>query len=406
MIHLLRRFFDYLLLLLMPCGMSAQASLPAGYWHAELQLNDSTILPFVFQSFGSSLEIINAGERIRVDEITYSSDSVFIQMPFFETEFRCSLSERRLEGVYLNHSRTVMNKIPFRAIHGMGWRFSDRPEKTAYDLSGRWHVVWGKEKPEHKMSIGIFSQEGNRLTGTFLTPTGDYRYLEGEVSGSLMKLSAFDASHAYLFDAIIKADGSLEGNYYSGAHWHDSWIAWRSDSAQLSDPESLTFLKSGYDGLTFSFPDENGNLFSLPDQDYDGKVVLVQLMGTWCSNCLDETTYLMELHSKYPQDKFSIIALDFERTRDTLRIKNNIRRLKERLGIKYPVLYAGNSQRDEAAKSLPMLNHIAAYPTTIVLDKKGKVRKIHTGFSGPATGSEYENFKISFESFIEKLLSE
>lgn len=406
MIHLFRRSFSYILLALSSGGMFAQTSLPSGYWHAELQLNDSTILPFVFESFGNSLEIINAGERIKVDEITYSEDSVFIQMPFFETELRCTFLEDKLEGVYLNHSRTVMNIIPFRAVHGMGWRFSDRPEKTTHDLSGRWHVVWGKEKPEHKMSVGIFRQEGNRLTGTFLTPTGDYRFLEGEVSGSTMKMSAFDASHAYLFDANINADGSLTGNYYSGAHWHDSWTAWRSDEAQLSDPESLTFLKPGYEGLSFSFPDETGNFVSFPHPDYQNKVLIVQIMGTWCSNCLDETRYLMELDSKYPKEMFGIIALDFERTRDTLRVRNNIRRLKERLGIKYPVLYAGNSQRDEAAKSLPMLNHIAAYPTTIVLDKKGTVRKIHTGFSGPATGSEFENFKITFESFIEKLLSE
>ena len=53
-----------------------------------------------------------------------------------------------------------------------------------------------------------------------------------------------------------------------------------------------------------------------------------------------------------------------------------------------------------------MLNHILSYPTTIFIDKKGSVRKIHTGFNGPATGKEYDDFKAEFEGFIELLNNE
>jgi len=385
---------------------SAQNILQEGYWHAELKLNDTTQLPFVFEMFSDHLEIMNGDERIRVDEFNYSGDSVYIQMPVYETEIRCKYDSTLLEGYYFNHTRTSNAIIPFSAIHGMGWRFSDRPEKTTHNISGRWHVSWDKEEGENKTAIGIFKQEGNRVTGTFLTPTGDYRFLEGEIGGSQLHLSSFDASHAYLFDAIIRNDGSMQGNYFSGSHWHDTWKAWRSDDSQLVDPEAMTYLKPGYERIAFSFPDEKGELVSLSDSVYSNKVVIIQLMGTWCSNCLDETKYLVELTHKYSMEPFKIIALDFEKTTDPFRIKNNIRRIKDRLQITYPVLYAGNSKKEEAIKSLPVLSRIAAYPTTIVIDKKGKVRKIYTGFNGPASGKIYLDYTESFSSFLENLFQE
>jgi thiol-disulfide isomerase/thioredoxin len=388
------------------CNIHAQPKLAEGYWHAEFKINDTTLLPFVFEMFSEHLDIINGDERIRVDEIKYAGDSVFIQMPVYETEIRCLIKENLLEGFYINHTRNTHTTLEFKAIHGMGYRFTDRPEKTDLNISGRWHVRWDKEEGENKMSIGLFHQEGNRVTGTFLSPTGDYRFLEGELGGSQLNLSAFDASHAYLFSAVIDREGIMQGHYFSGSHYHDTWTAWRSDDAELADPESFTFLKPSYDRLDFKIPDQNGKIVSLSDEQYQNKVVLVQLMGTWCSNCLDETKYLVELMRKYSEQQFRIIALDYEKTNDTARVYKNIRRIKERLGVTYPILYAGSSNKEEAAKSLPMLNRIAAYPTTIVIDKKGKVRKIYTGFSGPASGKIYEDYTSAFSGFLEKLFLE
>ena len=384
----------------------AQDRLPEGYWHAEFKLNDTTLLPFVFEMFANHLEIINGDERIIVDEIKYQRDSIYIQMPVYETEIRCVLKENNLSGVFINHTRSSNAILKFNAIHGMGWGFTDRPEKTNTDISGRWHVSWTKEEGENKTSVGIFHQEGNRVTGTFLTPTGDYRYLEGEIGGTTLHLSAFDGSHAYLFDAKIFIDGTMEGNYFSGSHWHDTWKARKDENANLIDPESMTFLKPGYEKLNFSFPDLNGKTISLSDQEFQNKIIIVQLMGTWCSNCLDETKYLIELSKKYSSQHFQVIALDFEKTIDTIRVKSNIKRIKERFNIPYPILFAGISKKEEAAKALPMLSRIAAYPTTIVIDKKGKIRKIHTGFSGPASGKVYEDFTESFSNFLEGLFLE
>ena len=47
-----------------------------------------------------------------------------------------------------------------------------------------------------------------------------------------------------------------------------------------------------------------------------------------------------------------------------------------------------------------------SYPTTIFIDKKGKVREIHTGFSGPGTGKYYDEFVTEFNQLMDKLISE
>ena len=251
--------------------------------------------------------------------------------------------------------------------------------------------------------VGIFKQDENNLSGTFLTTTGDYRFLDGEVSGNRLWLSAFDGSHLFLFTAIIKNDSLVSGEFFSGRHWHDTWRGMKDENAKLPPADSFTFLNSGYDKFIFSFPDENGDSVSITDEQFRNKAVIVQIMGTWCPNCMDETKFLSSWFNQQKNNNIKIIALDFERILDTATVSKNIRRLKKQFDIKYPILFAGSSDKKIAALSLPMLNRVFAFPTTIFLNKDKKVLKIHTGFSGPATGEEYEKYKQWFEKLVDKL---
>ena len=141
---------------------------------------------------------------------------------------------------------------------------------------------------------------------------------------------------------------------------------------------------------------------------FKDKVVLVQVMGTWCPNCLDESRYYSEYYNDLNSEDLEIVGLAFEYAKTEAKAFEGIQRLKERLNIKYPILLAqtGTSSKAEAQKKLPMLNHVLSYPTTIYIDKKGTVRKIHTGFNGPATGEKFEEFKTEFDSFVKMLLNE
>ena len=103
-------------------------------------------------------------------------------------------------------------------------------------------------------------------------------------------------------------------------------------------------------------------------------------MGTWCPNCLDETTYLSSLYNSFKDDGLEIIALAFERTKTKEKALENIKKLKEKTSAGYEFLLGGATRKDKAAEMLPMLNHIMSYPTAIFIDKNGEIRRIHTGF--------------------------
>ena len=281
-------------------------------------------------------------------------------------------------------------------------------QKPTQNITGTWEMVFSQNiKEDEYIAKGIFKQEGSKVTGTIRTTTGDYGYLEGVMDGNQMKLSTFDGAHAFLFTATV-SDSTMQGVFYSGNHFQEPFVAKPNDSYELPHEDTLTFLNEGYDAFAFSFPDVQGNIISLTDERFKNKVVLVQIMGSWCPNCLDESKYYAEFYKNNKDKDFEIVALAFEYAKTEEKAFNSIVRMKDRVGIDYPILLAqfGTSNKAKAQEKLPMLNHVLSYPTTIFLDKKGIVRKIHTGFNGPATGEKYISFKKEFTEFIDTLLAE
>ncbi|HEV7230763.1 MAG TPA: TlpA disulfide reductase family protein [Bacteroidia bacterium] len=384
-----------------------QILLKDGNWRAALRLNDSTELPFYFDAVytnGSlSIEILNAKERIVVDEISLTSDSLNFRMPVFDSEFKCRNYYGTLQGVWINHARKDHNTLPFSAKQEPPPNYT---KASPTGLAGNWEATFSPGLPDSSKAIGIFKQDHAHITGTFLTETGDYRYLDGTINGTVFKLACFDGSHAYLFQAELK-DGKLAGDFYSGATGHEKWIAVHNEQFHLRDPDSLTWLKKGIVKMDFKFPNTEGREVSLDDSTYRNKVVVVQIMGSWCPNCMDETRYLAEEYKKNKTKGLEVIALAFERSAEPASVRENINRLKKRFGADYEFLITGKPGNAKAAsEALPMLNAVMAFPTSIYIDRKGNVRKIYTGFSGPGTGIYYERFKEENERFIEKLLSE
>ncbi len=392
----------------------AQSALKPGTWRGVLTLSEKKneiILPFNFTvTYVKTKPVItvsNADEKIRVDEIVIKGDSVNFHMPVFDTEFKTVLRHDTLVGTWINHAKKDRNVIPFEAYHGDKRRFvSDR--NATVDFTGTYEVTFNARKEDEYKAIGVFRQEGNRVTGTFLTETGDYRYLEGSVQNSNMALSCFDGAHAFLFFAGSarlhgKAD-SLSGKFFSGISGTEDWMALRNDTFKLKDPERITYMKNPDEQITFSFPNLEGQTVSLSDPKFLNKPVIIQVMGSWCPNCMDETAYLSQVYRQYNPKGLEIVALAYERTADFEKAKNNVTRLRTKYGAGYEFLITGLSGAAKASESLPFLNKISAFPTTIVLDRKHHVRSVYTGFSGPATGKAYEQYKAKTESLIQQLL--
>jgi thiol-disulfide isomerase/thioredoxin len=403
----MRKVLSFLLIItIVSCKTeTAIQKLKLGKYRATLEVLDNEELPFIFEvKSDNKLTLFNAEEVIEDNSISYRNDSVFINFPVFEGYIAAVFEDDNLKGSYIKESLDRI--VPFYAEFNNGNRFKTLSDVIA-DATGIWETKFTKSDGSEYIAKSIFKQEGNKVTGTIRTTTGDYRYLEGIMNGNVMKFSAFDGAHAFLFTATV-SDSTLQGVFYSGNHSRETFVAKRNEAYGLPSEDSLTFLKEGYDTFAFSFPDADGNMVSLGDAQFKDKVVLVQIMGTWCPNCLDETRYYKTFYDANKNKDIAFVALAFEYAKTKEKAFAGIQRLKDRVGIEYPILLAqfGSSDKDKAQEKLPMLNHVLSYPTTVFIDKKGKVRKIHTGFNGPATGEKYVSFQKEFAAFINELLAE
>jgi thiol-disulfide isomerase/thioredoxin len=141
------------------------------------------------------------------------------------------------------------------------------------------------------------------------------------------------------------------------------------------------------------------------DPRFHGKVVLLDIFGTWCPNCHDEAPVLAGLYTQFHARGLEIVGLSYEYVDDRARSQRLLEVYRRKYSIGFPLLLAGTTDAGQIAATLPQLRNFGAYPTTIFLDRHGRVRLIHAGFSGPATG-RLDEVKQNFERTIVKLLDE
>ncbi len=373
-----------LIALLAGCGSEVQDL--SGTWRGVVRMQNQD-LPFTFTLTKNQAQykavIHNADENLTLDDVSLVDDTLVMVMHIFDAQIRAKVSHDQLSGVFIkNYDLTAT--IPFKA-------------------TGKYSITFTNEK-DTTLAVGIFTQNDNEVKGTFLTPTGDYRYLQGNVINDTLKLSAFDGNHTFLFTATLRGD-SIAGDFFSGATYHQVWRGVKTESASLPHPESLTYLKEGFDKIEFSFPDVAGDTITPQDDKYKNKVVILQLFGTWCPNCMDETRFLAEWYAQNNKRGVEIIGLAYERKADFTYASDRVKKMKEKLNVTYDFVIAGVNDKVKAGETLPMLNKVVAFPTTIFVGKDGKVKYIHTGFSGPGTGIYYEQFKENFNQKVNELLA-
>lgn len=390
----------------------AQVKVKTGVWRGNLLRNDGQVISFHFdirtEKNKTVVYIINASERLRVDKIRFTKDSVFIEMPVFESNFKARMvSAQRWEGVWIKGGSIKQQVMSFIAQAQVSLP-DENIQKPVADITGKWAITFTKADELRRPAIGEWQQKGHSLRGTILTPTGDYRYLSGLVTGDSINLSTFDGAHAFLFTAKINNSEQItNGMFYSGATSAEAWIAERNEHTTLPDVAAM-FLKDGEEKLNFRFQDLNKKWVSINDAKFKNKVVIVQIMGSWCPNCMDETAFLSEYYRQNKQRGVEIIGLAYEYSTDFERSKKSIQKFKNRFNVQYTLLNTGVTVTDSlrTEKTLPQLTQIKSFPSTIFIDKKGRVAKIHAGFEGPGTGIHYEALKKEFEDTINRLLAE
>ncbi|MBS1917345.1 MAG: TlpA family protein disulfide reductase [Bacteroidetes bacterium] len=389
---------------------NAQQKFQNGIWRAVLERNDGKEIVFNFDVKDSAgkkiIHIHNASERLLADQITVTRDSVFITLPFFESQLRAAfVNENELNGTWLKRLVDKYQVTPFQAFYNQPERFKTNSNATA-NVSGRWAVTFLNAPKNEDVAVGEFVQTGNHVTGTFLNPTGDDRFLEGVMDGDSLRLSTFDGGHAFLFTAKVEGDKIIGGQYFSGPTFKQEWIAEKNENATLPDEFALTKMKEGQTKFDFAFRDIEGKTVSIHNARFKNKVVLLQLMGSWCPNCMDETPVLSKLYDHYKNKGVEIIGLAYERSTDFERSQKSLRTFQKRFNVNYTLLITGVSVNDSlrAEKTLPQLEKIEGFPTTIFINKRGEVEKIHTGFNGPGTGEHYDEQKKEFYDIVNTLL--
>ncbi len=364
--------------------------------------------------------ILNGEERIPVAHLSLEEREIRVRFDHYASEIHVTRTEPGVyRGEWKKRSPTgwsklgaTLTEVPMKQADTLS-RFESKSTATkptrASSIAGDWAVTFlGSSGDEPSPGGARFEVRNGRALGTFFTPVGDYRYLEGDFQNGHLRLSCFDGAHAFLFHADLETDGTLAGHFWSRDSWHETWTAKKLPEGEkatsaLPDPFSLTSIKEG-STLDFTFPDVEGRPVSLTDPRFRGKPLIVEIFGTWCPNCHDAAPVLREIKNKYKSTGLQILGLAYEITGDPALDAEQIRRYAERHGCDWPILLAGTSSKAKASKTLPALSGIKSYPTTIFIDRKGRIQKIYTGFNGPATGEDHEKLLRQWDDIVRRIV--
>lgn len=375
-------------------------------WHASLESPGGPIrfdLSLARDGDGWKAFLVNGEERIPVPKVTFDGRELLLDMPHYDSRIHARLDHRVFVGEWeKRRNATEVARMPFQATQGFQlgtWRTHTGPR-----FAGRWAVDF---EEDDQPAVAVIRETETSIVGTFLTATGDYRYLDGFRNGDdigELALSCFDGAHAFLFKAKHQRDGTLAGDFWSGNWHHETWTAKRDDTAQLADPFAQTHWNGKTKLADLAFPDLDGTKRSLAD--FGGRATLLMVFGSWCPNCNDEARLVKELDARYRERGLRILGLAFELTGEPEHDAKQVRIFAERHGLAIPFFLCGTADKDEATRALGLVDRVRAFPTTIFVGADGLPRFVHSGFAGPATGDEHAKLRREFESRIEALLAE
>jgi peroxiredoxin len=382
-----------IVLALAPVAMAQSLS---GLWDATVVVN-SLEIPFRMEFAGDRGSFFNGDEKVTSTSGHFANGTLVLNFAHYDTKLEATLKDGVLEGTYGRKDRIY----PFRAKPAV-----DAPATKAGvpSIEGLWEIQVKSPKGESAWKL-IVRQNGAEISAAILRIDGDTGSLTGRYRDGKFVLSHFSGARPSLLEVTPRDDGSLD----VVQNGKNKYVAYRPEAARAkgltppTDPLQHTRMSNPEEPFRFSFPDLNGHIVSNTDARFEGKVVIVSVMGSWCPNCHDEAPFLVELYRKYHEKGLEIVGLSFEDA-DQLADPTRLRAFIEHYGIKYPVLIPGEPGQLNA--KLPQAVNLNSWPTTFFIGRDGRVRKAHAGFAGKASGAEHQRSLDEITSLVEGLLAE
>ncbi len=377
-----------------------------GKWFGKFPLTNGKEIPFFFEINDNNnkpfLYFKNDAEKYPGGKVERKGDTLYIALDQFDNEIAFGINkDQTLSGYFRKQNKTGTASIVNASKKMMG---QSLPKQTLIEnISGKYAVEFTTDIGRKVKSVGVFKQNGNELAATFLRVSGDSRYSFGYIDGNYFSVSVFIGYSPLLFTGTINIDGSIVGEQI-GLKSKQTFIATKDENAALPSSKELTIINAPSKGFNFSFKNSEGKTITLNDPRYLNKPVIVTIGGTWCPNCADEAMFLSKWYKSNKQRGIEIVTIQFEIENNFDYAQKTMRRFKQKFDIQYEMVFGGISENAKVVEALPGLEKFYGFPTTIFIDKNRNVTKIHTGFSGPATGKYYELFIKEFNEEVNKLL--
>ncbi|HYQ02006.1 MAG TPA: TlpA disulfide reductase family protein [Polyangiaceae bacterium] len=386
---------------LLPRTAHAEDAPPSGLWDAGVVVN-GTLIPFRFEltvtGGDANGAFFNGDERVRSTSGSYRAGSLGLRFAHYASSLQAQWLGGNLTGAYSRPGQ------PAYAFQAHPHSVAPPPNGKVPSIAGQWEIAVKSPKGEAAWRFFV-RQSGAEVTASILRVDGDTGALSGSYQNGTFVLSHFSGARPLLLEITPNADGSLALVQPGKAEY----TAFKSSQARAkklplpADPSRWTSVKDPSQPLRFSAPDLSGKLVTESDPRFKGKVVLVDVMGSWCPNCHDEAPFLQELYRAYRKRGLEIVALSFEdaeQLRDPLRLRAFI----ATYGIEYTVLLGG--EPSEVHEKLPQALNLSTWPATFFVGRSGLVQGAHAGFAGKATGAAHEELKAELRATIEKLLAQ
>lgn len=332
--------------------------------------------------------------------IVPAGDSILLDLADYDAAITVIQRGDSLVGYYRNVGSRGPRIIPFRAARG---QWSQVPASSR--LTGSWDATFHYDTRTSPRLVRL----NNGPTGVeaaFITNTGDYGQFWGTATpDDSVDIGRFDGTFVYRLSGRLVGD-TLRGVFHAGLSTQTPFTAVRSTGARhLTPPLEVTSADTS-NPFHFAFPDLDGREVTERDPRLVGKVVMVDIFGSWCTTCHDAAPTLVKLYQEYRPRGLEMIGLAYEVTGDSAVDNRLVRRFRDKFGIEWPLLLAGLNLSEATAATLPQLKGFTAYPTTVFLGRDGRIRRVHAGFIGPAGGELHHNQVAEFRRFLDLLLAE